>query len=124
MTTKSNHKSVIISFVAIISLAIVFIGLFFCNFKFTKRLPGLLMQENNITYLVVDKKIHQYLQQKNTIKNKSYLEFEQKTYSFLCIKIKEYNNQYIYETNLEINLERSNIAYFLVNNLSFFNFLN
>lgn len=82
------------------------------------------MQENNITYLVVDKKIHQYLQQKNPVKNKSYLEFEHKTYDFICKKIKEYNNQYIYETNLEINLERSNIAYFLVNNLSFFNFLN
>lgn len=124
MTTKSNHKSVIISFVAIISLAIVFIVLFFCNFKFTKKLSCLLMQENNLTYLVVDKNIHQYLQQKNTVKNQSYLEFEQKTYSFLCIKIKEYNNQYVYETNLEINLDRSNIAYFLVNNLSFFNFLN
>lgn len=82
------------------------------------------MQENNITYLVVDKKIHQYLQQKNTVKNKSYLEFEQKTHGFICKKIKEYNNQYIYETDLELNLERSNIAYFLVNNLSFFNFLN
>lgn len=82
------------------------------------------MQDNNITYLVVDKKIHQYLQQKNTVKNKSYLEFEHKTHDFLCKKIKEYNNQYIYETTLELNLERSNIAYFLVNNLSFFNFLN
>lgn len=81
------------------------------------------MNENNFTYLIVDKKIDDYLNTINGKQKKTKLEFQNKTYNLICQKLKPYNDQYIYETNLDLKLTSNNIAYFVVNNLDIKNFL-
>ena len=123
MTIKYNSRTLLALFVTLVTLAIVFLILFCINFKFAKRLPCLVINENNFTYLIVDKKIDNYLNTFTGKQKKVKLEFEKKTYNLICQKLKPYNDQYIYETNLDLKLTSNNIAYFYVNNLSIKNFL-
>lgn len=73
--------------------------------------------------MIVDKKVDNYLNTFTGKQKKVKLEFEKKTYNLICQKLKPYNDQYIYETNLDLKLTSNNIAYFYVNNLSIKNFL-
>lgn len=123
MTIKYNTRTFLALFITLVTLAIVFLTLFCINFKFTKKLPCLVINENNFTYLIVDKKVDNYLNTFTGKQKKVKLEFEKKTYNLICQKLKPYNDQYIYETNLDLKLTSNNIAYFYVNNLSIKNFL-
>lgn len=123
MTIKYNTRTLLALFITLVTLAIVFLTLFCINFKFTKKLPCLVINENNFTYLIVDKKVDNYLNTFTGKQKKVKLEFEKKTYNLICQKLKPYNDQYIYETNLDLKLTSNNIAYFYVNNLSIKNFL-
>lgn len=123
MIIKYNNRSLLAIFISLVLLAIVFLILFCTNFKFTKKLACLVMNENNFTYLIVDKKIDDYLNTINGKQKKTKLEFQNKTYNLICQKLKPYNDQYIYETNLDLKLTSNNIAYFVVNNLDIKNFL-
>lgn len=123
MTIKYNTRTLLALFITLVTLAIVFLTLFCINFKFTKKLPCLVINENNFTYLIVDKKVDNYLNTFTGKQKKVKLEFEKKTYNLICQKLKPYNDQYIYETNLDLKLTSNNIAYFYVKNLSIKNFL-
>lgn len=123
MTIKYNTRTLLALFITLVTLAIVFLTLFCINFKFTKKLPCLVINENNFTYLIVDKKVDNYLNTFTGKQKKVKLEFEKKIYNLICQKLKPYNDQYIYETNLDLKLTSNNIAYFYINNLSIKNFL-
>lgn len=123
MTIKYNTRTLLALFITLVTLAIVFLILFCINFKFTKKLPCLVINENNFTYLIVDKKVDDYLNTFTGKQKKVKLEFEKKIYNLICQKLKPYNDQYIYETNLDLKLTSNNIAYFYVNNLNIKNFL-
>lgn len=123
MTIKYNSKTIISLFSTLIFLATTFLFLFSLNFKFTKKLSCVIFNESNFTYLLVDEKIDKYLSTISGTQKKTKLEFESKNYNLICQKLKKYNDQYIYETNLDLNITSNNIAYFLVNNLTFKNFI-
>lgn len=124
MNTKSSNKAILSSFIIVIILAITFLAIFLFKFEFTKKIACLVHNENNFTYLIVDEKINDFLQQtKGTVK-KAKLEFNQKTYSITCVKIKQFNDQFIYETNINLDLTSTNIGYFLVTNLNYYEFIN
>lgn len=123
MTIKYNSKTIISLFSTLIFLATTFLFLFSLNFKFTKKLSCVIFNESNFTYLLVDEKIDKYLSTISGTQKKTKLEFESKNYNLICQKLKKYNDQYIYETNLDLNITSNNIAYFLINNLTFKNFI-
>ena len=79
-----------------------------------------LINDNNITYILANNDISNYLDEnKNLTLN---LEFKNEQYPFVFSKCKIYNDVAIYETNLDLDLSNSNIGYLNINNLLIFNY--
>lgn len=123
MTTKFKNNN-LIKVVVLLLLFSISLGLIFLiTFKFTKKISCIILKDNIGTYLAVDAKTNNYLKEQN---KQTILEFENKKYKIIYSYVKKYNDIYLYEMQTiksDINISKSNIGYFYVNNLSFWDYL-
>lgn len=123
MITKFKNNNLIKIIILLLIFSITLGLIFIFNFSFSKKISCIIFQDNLSTYLVVNKQINNYLKKQN---KKAILEFENKKYNIIYSYIKKYNDFYLYEIltiNTNINLSKSNIGYFYISNLSFWDYL-
>lgn len=123
MITTSKHKSWIQILLLMTILSIIFIFLFLSSFKFTKKISCLIQSDEIFTYLFVNDKINEQLKKEQS--KTTTIEFNNKNYKIKYQYIKKFNDSFVYGIeNLTFKTETTNIGYFVVSNLSFWEYIN
>ena len=121
MKTWSNLTKTIIYTAIILFLTIAMTLSFVFCLKFDKKYTCKIQSIYNDEYLVTNKKVAQYL---NQTKKQQVIEYKKIRYYFQYKFYKKIDENYLFITNLNIDLSNGTDCYILIENVNLFELIN